>query len=648
MTHHTLGKIVLSAICSLAVTATAAQPVKGSIITDTGSISKKGTGKSFKKPGYSPYAGRHYPTRILWGDQHLHTAWSADAAGGGTTLEPNDAYAFARGDEVISSTGQPVRLARPLDWLAVTDHSDAMGVINEVMKGNAKLMADPILKRWNKQMNAGGEEAMKAVMEMISRQGKGTLPKLMMDPTLTKDIWRKNTSIAETYNDPGKFTAFIAYEWSSNAGGGDNLHRNIIYRDGKMVADQVAPLTTFDSENPEDLWTWMQGFEDKTGGSLLAIPHNGNLSNGRMFSLKSFEGNALTKDWADARRKWERLYEVTQNKGTSETHPSLSPNDEFADFEIWDKGNLNVVPKKPGDINTEYIREAYKNGLKIKSELGSNPFMFGMAGGTDQHTGLTAVEEDNYFGKFPSSEPKVDRWSEDAYNFDGRVIKGWELGSSGRTAVWASENTREAIWDAMQRKETYATTGTRIGVRFFGSFDFVPEDGETRQLGIVGYEKGVPMGGNLSGTKEGTAPSFLVAAIKDPIKGNLDRIQIVKGWLSADGKTHEKVYNVVWSDPEKRKKDAKGKVPAVGSTVDVANATWTNTIGAPELVTLWKDPDFKADEPSFYYARVLEIPTPRWTAYDAKRFAITMSKEVPMSLQERAFTTPIWYTPAGK
>lgn len=646
ITPNTVRSIVLSIVCAFSVTAIAAEPTKGSIFTDTGSVAAKSSTSRFKKPGYSPYAGRNFPTRVFWGDQHLHTSWSADAAGGGTILGPEEALQFARGDEVITSTGQPVKLSRPLDWLAVTDHSDAMGVISEVMKGNADLMTDPILKRWNKQMNAGGEEAMTAVMEMIARQGKGTLPPKMMDPKLTRDIWLKGTSISEKYNDPGRFTAFIAYEWSSNAGGGDNLHRNIIYRDGKAVADQVAPMTTFDSENPEDLWVWMENFEKKTGGSLFAIPHNGNLSNGRMFSLKTFEGNTLTKAWAESRAKWEPLYEVTQNKGTSEQHPSLNPNDEFADFEIWDKGNLNVVPKKPGMINTEYIREALKNGLKIKSEIGANPFQFGMVSGTDSHTGLTAAEEDNYFGKFPSSEPSPERWAEDAYNFDGRVIKGWELSASGHTAVWATENTRTALWDAMKRRETYSSTGSRMLVRFFGGFDFVPEDDHNRELGVVGYEKGVPMGGNLASAPAGKAPSFLVAAMKDPLRGNLDRIQIIKGWLDAGGNTHEKIHDVVWADSDTRQPGTDGKLPPVGNTVDVANATWTNTIGAPELVTLWEDPDFDAKQPAFYYARVIEIPTPRWTAYDAKRFGLKMGKEVPMSLQERAFTSPIWYTPA--
>ena len=562
-------------------------------------------------------------------------------------MGPEEALRLARGEEIVSSTGQPVKLSRPLDWLAIADHSDGLGVVNEVIAGNPKFMADPTAKRWNQQMNAGSQEAMKAVMEMITLQGQGKLPAVITDPELFYDIWRKETAIVEKYNEPGRFTAFIAYEWTSNYGGGNNLHRNVIYRDGKDKADRVAPMTTFDSENPEDLWKWMQAYEEKTGGRLLAIPHNGNLSNGLMFALETFKGDPLTKEWAASRARWEPLFEVTQGKGTSEQHPKLAPDDEFANFEIWDKGNLNVVPKKPGMINFEYAREAFKNGLAVEQKLGVNPFKFGLVGSTDAHTGIASAEENNFFGKFPSSEPSPERWNEDAFNFEGRIIKGWELGASGYAGIWATENTREALWDAMKRKEVYGTTGPRILVRFFGGFDFTPEDAQTREPAAVGYEKGVPMGGDLRAAPAGKSPTFLVAALKDPLSGNLDRIQIIKGWVDKAGKTHEKIYDVVWGDADKRKPGADGKLPAVGNTVNLKTATWSNTIGDPELITVWRDPDFDASLRAFYYARVLEIPTPRWTAYDAVRFGLKMSPEVPMTVQERAYTSPIWYTPGS-
>jgi len=622
-------------------------PPPSSVATDAGTLRLEKSAQYFKKPGYSPYAGRNYPTRVFWGEQHLHTSWSGDAAGGGTRVGPEDALRLARGEEIVSSTGQPVRLSRPLDWLAIADHSDALGVVNEIIAGNPKLMADPTAKRWNQQMNAGGEEAMKAVMELISLQGQGKLPSVVMDPQLAFDVWRKSTAIMDKYNEPGRFTALIAYEWTSNYGGGNNLHRNVIYRDGKDKADAVAPLTTFVTENPEELWKWMQQYEQKTGGQMLAIPHNGNLSNGLMFALTTFKGEPLTREWAEMRARYEPLYEVTQGKGTSEQHPSLAPNDEFANFEIWDKGNLVVLPKKPGMLNHEYAREALKNGLAVEAKVGANPFKFGLLGSTDNHNGIASAEENNFFSKFPAAEPAPGRWDENAFDFgQDRVIKGWQLGASGYTGIWATENTREALWDAMKRREVYGTTGPRITVRFFGGFDFKPDDAATREPGAVGYEKGVPMGGQLRSAPGGKKPTFLVAALKDPLSGNLDRIQIVKGWVDARGSTQEKVYDVVWSQADRRKPGKDGRIPPVGNTVDVKTATWKNTIGEPELITVWSDPDFDPKLPAFYYARVVEIPTPRWTLYDAVRFKETMAPNVPMTLQERAYTSPIWYSPS--
>jgi hypothetical protein len=615
---------------------------------DAGQPDPSTIAKYAKKPGYSPYAGRNYPSHVYWGDQHVHTAWSADAGMSGATLSPRDALRFARGEEVLSNTGQPVKLSRPLDWVAVTDHSDGAGIITELKAGNPELMADPTLKKWHDMMEAGGDEAAKATMELINAQSNKALPAPVMDPRFAKSVWQENNKIMEEFNDPGTFTAFIAYEWTSNAGGGDNLHRNVIYRDGKEKADRVLPFTTFDSENPENLWKWMENWEQKTGGSILAIPHNGNLSNGRMFELKTFEGNQLTKAWAEARARWEPLFEAIQTKGQSESHPLLSPEDEFAvGYELWDRGNLNLVPKKPGMIEYEYAREAFKNGLALEQQLGANPFKYGLVSGSDAHTGLTAMEENNFFCKFVSCEPRPERWSEDALKFGDRSVKGWEVTAAGFTGVWASENTREAIWDALKRKEVYSSSGPRIIVRFFGGYDFAEHDAATRAPAEVGYQKGVPMGGDLQRAPDGKAPTFLVAALKDPLGGNLDRIQIVKGWVDAEDKTHEKIYNAVWGNADKRKPDADEKIPPVGSTVDLAHANWTNTIGDPELITVWKDPDFNPSLRSFYYARVLEIPTPRWPAYDAKRFNVKMGDEVPMTTQERVFTSPIWYTPKG-
>lgn len=514
-----------------------------------------------------------------------------------------------------------------------------------VLDGDPNLLADPKLKEWNVGMNAGGAAATEVVMEMITLQGEGNLPDAVTDPKTQFDMWRMMTEFVESYNDPGTFSAVIGYEWTSNYGGGNNLHRNVFYRDGKELADRVRPLTTFDTEIPNELWDWMEDYEKETGGRVLAIPHNGNLSNGLMFSTETPDGNPIDVEWAMQRQKWEPLYEVTQSKGTSEQHPSLAPSDEFADFEIWDKGNLNVVPKEPGMIQREYAREALKNGLALEAEFGVNPFKFGLIGSTDDHTGVSSAEENNYFGKFPASEPSPERSTGNAFDFEGRTVKDWQLGASGLTAVWAGENTRAAIWDAMKRKEVYGTTGPRIGVRFFAGWDFNEDDAQSRNPAARGYGKGVPMGGDLTLTGSGdTAPSFLVAAIKDPFSGNLDRIQIVKGWLDADGNTQEKIFDVVWAGD--RTPNAEGKLSPVGDTVNLENATWANTIAASELITFWQDPEFDPSISAFYYARVLEIPTPRWIAYDAVYFEdADFGPEVTTKVVERAYTSPIWYSP---
>jgi hypothetical protein len=616
----------------------------GTLNADAGEIQALDSTKFHKEPGYSPYAGRKYPERPYFGDEHVHTSWSADAGGSGTTLGPEEATRFARGEEVVSTTGQPVKLGTPLDWVVISDHSDGMGVIAEIKGGNAEMMQDATLKKWHDMFAKGGADAMRATMELINAQSTKTLPPLVMDPKFAKSVWLNNTEIAEKYNEPGRFTAFIGYEWTSNAGGGDNLHRNVIYRDGKDKADRVLPFTTFQSENPEDLWKWMDQWEKTTGGKLLAIPHNGNLSNGRMFALGTFAGNPMSKEWAAERQRWEPLFEAIQMKGQSESHPSMSTTDEFAvGYELWDRGNLVLTPKKPGDIAHEYLRDALKNGLKVEQDLGANPFKYGMAGGTDTHNGLTASEEDNFFAKFPSAEPRADRWNEDAMKFGERVVKGWEMTAAGRTAVWATGNTRAELWDAMKRRETYATSGPHMVVRFFGGYDFTQDD-VSRSPAVAGYAKGVPMGADLPAAPAGKTPTFLVAAMKDPKTGNLDRIQVIKGWLDRSGKPQERIYDVVWSDSQRRK-IVNGKLTPVGSTVDVARATWTNSIGAPELIGVWKDPEFDPSVRAFYYLRVLEIPTPRWTAYDAAYFKVKMTPNVPMITQERAFTSPIWYTP---
>jgi len=620
--------------------------------TDIGTLDKATAQKVFPaKPLYSPYAGRSFPIRPFFGDTHLHTSFSMDAGAFGARLNPRDAYKFARGDQVTSSSGQPVKLARPLDFLVVADHSDNMGFFPDLFAGKPEMLADPMGRKWYDLIQSG--KGAEAAMEIIVAFSQGKFPKdLMYFPGTRayRGAWQETIAAAESYNDPGRFTAFIGYEWTSNTGG-NNLHRNIIFRDNGDKASQVEPFTVyppFGSDNPVDLWKWMDAYEKKTGGSVLAIAHNGNLSNGRMFPIVEAFGKSIDREYAETRAKWERLYEATQTKGDGEAHPFLSPNDEFADFEKWDKANLDgSVAKKKEMLEFEYARSGLKNGLVLEEKLGTNPYKFGMVGSSDAHTGLAAVEEDNFFGKTTPQEPSPERLHATFINNPktGVKIMDWEVSASGYAAVWATENTRAAIWDAMQRKETYATTGPRMVVRFFGGWEFESNDAHNRLPAAIGYAKGVPMGGDLRNAPKGKAPTFLVAALKDPMGANLDRIQIIKGWLDGKGQVQEKVYDVAWGDAEKRKPGANGKLPPVGSTVDLQNATWTNTIGDSELITVWKDPEFDPALRAVYYARVLEIPTPRWTAYDAKRFGIKPLPGTTMTLQERAYTSPIWYSP---
>jgi hypothetical protein len=602
---------------------------------------------------FSPYAGRDFPNRPFWGDTHVHTALSMDAGAFGARLSPRDAYRFAKGEEVTSSTGVPARLSRPLDFLVVADHSDNMGFFPLLLSGDPSFLADATGRRWYDMIHAGGQEGTQVAVEVIQKFSTNTFPPALASTpgtTAYRDTWESIISAAEDHNDPGHFTAFIGYEWTSNTAG-DNLHRVVIFRDGEHKASMVEPYTTLKplgSDNPEDLWKWLQAYEDKTGGRIMAIAHNGNLSNGIMFPLiESFSGRKVNKKYAETRARWEPIYEATQIKGDGETHPFLSPDDEFADYENWDQGNLDLsVPKQDDMLQYEYARSGLGVGLQLERRLGTNPYKFGMIGATDSHTGLATAQEDNFFGKHSGTEPSADRWKHPMAKMGDLTYESYDMVASGLAGVWAKENTREAIFDAMMRKETYATTGSRMLVRFFGGWDFEPSDAMTTLPASIGYAKGIPMGGDLVGDPAGRSPSFLVAALKDPLSGNLDRIQIVKVWLEDKKTRHEKVYDVVWSD--ERKPGASGKLPPVGNTVDVANATWTNSIGDAQMIGVWSDPDFDPSQSASYYARVLEIPTPRWTAYEAKRYGLDLPDEIPMTTQERAYTSPIWYTPAKK
>ncbi|MBG6154834.1 hypothetical protein IWQ52_000538 [Labrenzia sp. EL_159] len=602
---------------------------------------------------YSPYAGRSFPEHPLWGDTHLHTGQSMDAGGFGARLTQEQAWRFARGEEITASSGQPVRLYRPLDWLVITEHSDGMGLITDILEASPGVTKYEQGRKWSEGYRAGGQEAVAATIDLITQFSQGNV-----DPDLFAQyqpgarrfasIWSDNVKTADAFNEPGRFTALIGFEWTS-LDKGNNLHRNVIFRDGAERAGQVVPFTMtppFGSSDPLDLYKWMQAYEDKTNGAVLALAHNGNLSNGVMFPVDTqFTGKAIDKDYVEQRAKWEPLYEITQIKGDGEAHPFLSPNDEFADYYNWDAGNLDLSVAKTNDMLAgEYAREALKNGFLLEEKFGTNPYKFGFSGATDSHTGLATFEEENFFGKHTGYEPSPDRLTHPFVKTENGELFAWQMVSSGVTGVWARENTRESLFDAMQRKEVYATTGPRMMVRLFGGWEFTDQDMETRNPALLGYRKGVPMGGDLMPKpEEAEAPAFMVYALRDAVGANLDRIQIVKGWMDADGNTQEKVYDVAWSDS--REPGTDGKVPAVGNTVDVQNASWTNSIGASELATVWTDPDFDPGQRAFYYARVLEIPTPPWYVYDAFRYGVDIPEGAPTSQQERAYTSPIWYTP---
>ncbi len=592
-----------------------------------------------------------YPEQVFWGDQHVHTGWSADAGLAGTTLGPEEAVRFALGQMVKSSTGRDVQLHRALDWVAVTDHSDGMGTIDGIQSGNPEMMQDEVVKGWHDAMVEGGQAGADAAREVVVAQASKALPDILMDPKWMTSAWEKTVDVMERYNQPGKFTAFISYEWTSNGEVGQNLHRNVLFRDNADKTRATPPLTTFVSSvpgragtDPESLWNWMDNWEEKTGGQVLAIPHNGNMSNGWMFRLARYDGSPMTAEWAAARARWEPLYEIFQYKGAGEAHPMLAPLDEFADYEIWDTADLSGNAKKPGDIEAEYLRDAQKNGLLLQKELGTNPFKYGAVSGSDTHTALmTGGEEDNFWGKFNLAEPNPGRWEHIVRKEEVYDRREWTYSAQGITGVWATSNTRAALWDAMKRKETYASSGPRIALRFFAGYDFTDAD-TAGDVAATGYAKGVSMGGDLTTAPDDTAPTFLIVALKDPQSAHLDRVQIIKGWVDSSGKPQEIIYDVSWSGDREPGDD--GKLPAVGNTVDLATATYANSIGSAELRAVFSDPDFNADQNAFYYARVLEIPTPRWTAFDVVRFDDDITDpDVPLIIQERAVSSPIWYTP---
>lgn len=612
---------------------------------------------------YSPVVRDDLPRRVFWGDTHLHTNVSADSFNvGNPTHSPEHAYRLARGEAIVAQNGMSIRLRRPLDFLVVSDHAEYLGISVGAFEKDEKILSTELGQRlW--QLMAEGDTAGATAAAMgdffIATVSPGEAV-FKVDPSVRQLVWEQVGARADEFNMPGYFTAFVGYEYTPMPALA-NLHRVLIFRDGADYTSQVLPFSVIDSPDPEDLWDYMADYEQATGGSVLAIPHNSNLSAGRMFDEATYDGEPITAAYAEKRRRWEPLVEVTQIKGDSETHPFLSPEDEFADYETWRfwsggekySGPMNEELWQTGAAGS-YARSALKRGLEFDQKLNSNPYKFGMIGSTDAHTAMSTAEEDNFWGKMGTQNPSPTRWDmswgmgdvvDEAQDTAGRLISpvNWVSTASGLAAVWARNNTREDLFDAMRRKEVYATTGPRITVRLFGGWDFREGDDKRSDYVEVGYAGGVPMGGDLTGAEKDDSPTFMVLAAKDPDGANIDRVQMIKGWVDTEGRSYEKVFDVVWAGD--RSLNEQGNLEAVGSTVDVKAAVYTNTIGAPVLSAVWTDPEFDAGQKAFYYARVLQIPTPRWPAYDAAFYKLDLPSDIPQSTQERAYTSPIWYTP---
>lgn len=587
----------------------------------------------------NPDSDHGFPTRVFFGDTHVHTALSGDAFALGTRLLPEDAYRFAKGHELLATGGSSVRLKQPLDFLLVADHAENLGVLRHLVSDSSRLPDTPARTHWSAYfenlislvdvLNAASVEAFNEGNAALGKAKSAWQADYAIDDDFRQRIWDEVIATAERHNRPGIFTTFVGFEWSGRAP--NMIHRNVLFADGPEITSKVLPFSRFDSDNVEDLWNYLANYRDKHGGNGIAIPHNANLSGGLMFNPKDQTGKPLSRRYAQARSRWEPILEVTQIKGDSETHPSISPDDGFADFETWAGGPVKGKTNNQ-DVDTldwarqSYARSALQLGLKHGVELGINPFKFGMIGSTDTHTALATADESAFWGKMGLNEPS--RY---------RAKSQWVFSASGYAAVWAEENTRESLFRALKRKETYATTGPRMHVRFFGGWSFTSIDADHPNVATLGYKKGVPMGGDLSTPTEPLAPTFLASAAKDVEGANLDRMQIVKGWVRPDGTIAEKVYDVAVAPQSTR----------ATSTVNVDKSSHMNEAGVAILTTVWRDPDFNRSVPASYYLRVIEVPTPRWTAYDVGLFGLdNLPKDVPLVVQDRAYTSPIWYTPA--
>jgi hypothetical protein len=572
---------------------------------------------------------------VYFGAVHVHTGWSFDAFTNGSKTTPNDAYAWAKGEEITNSgIGGKIQIRTPLDFYMVSDHAEYMGIFNQMNDPNSPLSKHPLAAGVT---SSDANTRLQTFAGILRDMSAGKRDPALSDPALAGSVWKQIVKAANDNYQPGRFTTFAGFEWTSNPQQ-RNLHRVVVFRDTAHLPPMV--LSALDDDNPETLWKWMDDLRTK-GATLLAIPHNGNASDGRMFETVKFDGKPIDAAYSKTRATNEPLYEITQIKGTSETWPSLSPNDEFAGFELWDY-TLSADSKRPKNHRGAYVRQALLEGMAQEAKGNGNPFKYGFIGDSDTHNAAATNEEFNYTGKFAIENDPKDRMQGLPGQPPAQAQQIREFSSGGLAGVWAEQNTREAIFDAMMRKETFGTSGPMIKVRFFASSEMDAEALKAADFIKQAYAKGVPMGSDLKPVGD-KAPTFFVQAMKDPKSGNLDRVQIIKGWLDDKGRQQERIYDVAWSG--ERKPDAKGKLPAVGNTVDIAKGTYENSIGAAELQAAWTDPDYKAGQRAFYYARVLEIPTPRWSTIDAARMGIPIPKGLAASIQERAWSSPIWTKP---
>lgn len=574
---------------------------------------------------------------LLWGDTHLHTRNSADAfEDNRNNADLETAYRFARGLPVQHPrTGERIQADRPLDFLVVADHAEMMGVFPRLMEGDQQILGTEAGRQLYETYRTNPDAAFTSTMKLDPHDTNSPLISQLHTPQIQQTSWERQIEAAERNNEPGVFTALIGWEWSSTPNG-VNQHRVVFTPAGGDVARQFLPLSNYDTMRPEDLWQFLRETRARTGADFVAIPHNSNISAGQMWTLDDTEGNPIDAAYARERAEWERVVEVTQYKGTSETHPSLSATDEFADFELRETMfGGEAAPAQGGS----YARHGLLLGLAAQARTGINPFAFGLIGASDSHTGLSSQEESNFFGKTGADVLLAER-----RNNSLGLMGNWSVSAGGIAAVWADRNDRQSIYEAFRRREVYGTSGTRIALRVFGGYNFTPADTEAADFAQVGYRKGVPMGGELQRPSRAIAPALLIQAVKEPGGANLDRVQVIKGWRTADGTLREKVYNVVWGGSGRLRAD--GSLAAVGNTVDLRTARYRNTIGAGELVTLWRDPDFDPGLQAFYYVRVLEIPTPRHQLFDLLALGMDpASSDLPLTLQERAWSSPIWYRP---